>query len=342
MRSSTFSSDRLDPNFRPRHVVLGIALGLLLVGAVEAYWRHLGAKAGYVDSKPRWSWIRDQVADDDVVLVGNSQMQFGFSLPAFRDRYPSTPIQQLAVWGSEPYAVFRDLAEDDDFHGTVIMSLTPEVVMRDKREEQQTYVDFRRNRWTIDARLNFLAGSLMERLLVTRHHNYGVNSVLRSLLSDHRLPQSRLYMETAFDRDIDADYTYEDIESHRTRRTNDARALYEQLAPVSLESWENDFADFVDLAGAIDARGGCVVVVRFPSQDEMYEYEERLFPAQTFWRTIESSKEVVAVHFRELPIMNALHLPDMEHVAKSDKYAFTTELLEAIDRHVPSGCSLDR
>ncbi len=102
-----------------------------------------------------------------------------------------------------------------------------------RRDGQEPNVDHYRKRWNIDVLLNFLARSFVERFMVTRHHNYGVDSILRKLLDTRKLPPAVLYMETEFDREIHADYSKEDVVPHRVRRVNAAKVLDDDLHPVS-------------------------------------------------------------------------------------------------------------
>jgi hypothetical protein len=303
-----------------------------VVAGIESLWRRAGASSGYIDNKLRWSWVRAQTTESGgVVLVGNSQMQFGFSFEAFRDRYPTTPIHQLAIAGSEPYATFRSLAYDDNFTGTVILSFTPEILMPFNHEGQQSHVEHYEERWTIDARLNFLAASVFERFLVTRHHTYGVKWMIQEWFDKGSLPQAILYTETEFNREVHADYQFEDLDGWKSRQIQVKRSLYERLYPVSFESWRNNLEEFLVLAERIIERGGRVIAVRFPSQNKRYDYEEQLFPRETFWHQLESNHLIQTVHFEELGVMTTIDLPDYTHVAKQDKYRFTQALLQAIE-----------
>ena len=141
MRSSTFSFDRIENRFGIWPIASGLILGILLLIIIEYSWHLSGATAGYVDSKPRWSWVRSRISEQQgVVLLGASRMHFGFSHAAFRDRYPDTPLHQLAVAGSWPYASLRDLAHDEEFLGVVLISFTPDIIMSFRRKDQEPNV----------------------------------------------------------------------------------------------------------------------------------------------------------------------------------------------------------
>lgn len=333
MHSSTFSFDRAANGFALRSVMWAIAIGVVLLLTIEVSWRAAGAVPGYVDSKSRWSWVRMQVAENPgVALLGASRMQFGFSFDAFRDRYSDdASIQQLAVAGSWPYAALRDLANDKSFDGMVVISFTPDIVMPFRRFDQVPNVEHFHDRWNIDVRLNFITESLAEKLLVTRHHNYGLNNIIRRWINSGELPPAKLYLETKFNREIDADYSMENKSEHQARRINEANLLYDTMYPVSLDIWNDYLQDFLDLTQAITQRGGCVIAVRFPSQGALYDKEMQLFPKNQFWNTLENIPFIGTVHFEEMNIMGKIDLPDLQHVEKGDKYLFTTELLKQIE-----------
>lgn len=313
----------------------GIILGIAVLLVIEFSWREHGARPEYVDGKPRWSWVRSHVSEQQgVVLLGASRMHFGFSLAAFRDRYPDTPIYQLAVAGAWPYAALRDLAEDESFHGIVLISFTPDIVMSFRRRDQQPYVYHYRHRWNADIELNFFASSLAEHNLVTRHQNYGVDSIMRRILGSGRLPEAALYLETMFDREMNADYSHEDISAHRERRINEAKQLYDQLYPISVDEWRADLTGFLKMAHRIHNRGGCVIAVRFPSQGELLDYEERLFPRNQFWVQLEPIPYLGTVHAGDMHIMTEIKLPDLQHVDAVDKRRFTDELMTEVEKEI--------
>lgn len=335
MRSSTFSFNRADSDLRLGHVATAIAIGLLLLAAVEFRWRAHGAVNMYVDAKPRWSWVRAQADEDPgVVLLGASRIHFGFSLGAFRDRYPDTPVHQLAVAGQTPFAALRELAESDTFAGVAVVSFTPDIIMSFRRHEQQPFVDHYLDRWTIDVRLNFLAGSFAEKYLISRQYYYGIDSLVRDVISTGHLPPPQLHLETEFDREIHADYSMEDIAGHQRRRIAEATSLYDRLYPVSITAWRTELDDFLGYAKAIHDRGGCVVAVRFPSQGDLYVEEQRLFPKQEFWARLENVPYLATVHFDSLEIMDSVVMPDLQHVEKADKRRFTDALLAEMEQAV--------
>ena len=345
MRSSTFSFDRANAGFGVKPVAFGLIFGVLVLLVIEYSWRQHGATPGYVDSKPRWSWVRSQVSEQQgVVLLGASRMHFGFSLAAFRDRYPGTPVHQLAVAGSWPYASLRDLARDEDYRGLTLISFTPDIILPFRHEDQTPYVDHYRKRWNIDVLLNFLAGSLAEKLMVTRHHNYGINTLAQSLVRTGNLPASELYLATRFDREIDADYSMEDIEQHQIRRVSEATSLYDDLYPISTDRWRSELSTFLEYVRTINDRGGCVIAIRFPSQGTLYQSEQQLFPKHDFWSVLEATPYLGTVHFDDINDIEDFDLPDYQHVDESDKYEFTVALLDKIEQTAASivdgGCAI--
>ena len=66
----------------------------------------------------------------------------------------------------------------------------------------------------------------------------------------------------------------------------------------------------------------------------MLENEQKLFPKQDFWASLEATPYLATVHFDSLEIMNSIELPDLVHVERPDKYRFTEALLTEIDSAV--------
>jgi hypothetical protein len=337
--SSTSSFDRADGCLTTGQLLGAAVLAAVLLLAVEALWRSAGATPGYVDSVQRWAYAREgAVKGSPFVIAGDSRMQFGIDIEAIEARYPVANVRQLAVAGQQPFAAVRDLANTPDFNGVIVTSLMPFDILEPFREDQQSYVDHYEGKWNLNNKLNFLAGSFFESIFVFRQQNYGLNSILQTLLRTGALPDAVLYIRTHFNREVDANYKLADLETQKATRVNDAKKRYDLLSPVDRDLWLARLRELDGLAGRIASRGGCVIAVRMPSEPELYAEEIRLFPKPEYWQEIAASKSIIAVHFDDIPGVADFDLPDLQHVDEEDKEAFTNLLLSAIERAAAGRC----
>src|SRR3954463_11306410 len=123
MHSSTSNSDfvRTIPNVPWRSVLLAVGL---LAGAATVAWEIHARSAGYTptlnDTPDLWAEARASVKPDSLVLLGTSRMLFDMDLDVLEQGLGRRPTQ-LAIVGSSPFPVLADLANDETFHGTILL-----------------------------------------------------------------------------------------------------------------------------------------------------------------------------------------------------------------------------
>ena len=339
MPSSTSSFDRASGCLSVGQLITAALCAAALLALIEASWRYAGARTGYVDSVQRWAYARDKaVADNPIVIAGDSRMQFGVDIETIEARHPGANVRQLAVAGQQPYALLRDLADAPEFDGVLITSLMAFDLLDPFRDDQQSYVDHFYEKWNLNSELNFLAGSFFESQFIFRQQNYGLNSILQTLLRTGSLPDAKLYIHTAFNREVDADYKLADLETQKRTRVSDAKKRYELLYPVDDAHWRTRVAELNELADRIRRRGGCFVAIRMPSKEELYAEERRLFPKHPYWTDIAAQSAVIALHFHDIPGIQEFNLPDLQHVDQEDKAEFTALLLNSIENAAGDRC----
>lgn len=308
---------------------------MLLLAAVELFWRSETARASYVESHARWAWERDRIERAGhprrTAVLGASRILFSLSLDAFRQRHPHVPIAQLAVAAKGPLATLQSLAHDSDFDGVILLDFNPEHLLPPREDEQADYVDYYRSRWSIDQRLNFLVSNILEPWLVTRHSYYGVNHVVRSFLAERTLPKAPLYVGVRESRQHDADFTLADGDEMRKSRLADMVRRYDYLATTADREWPRTLQSVQAAVEEIHRRGGCVVLIRMPSVKQFLEQDERVFSGPRYWEDVLARLGVHGVHYRQIDGLESIPLPDAEHVDTRDQARFTNALLDELD-----------
>ena len=107
----------------------GIAGGVTIIviaatAAWELYCRSLGYEPTLNDNEDLWTMRRRVVRPESIVVIGDSRAWFDVDLDEFQKGFGERPIQ-LAMAGSTVLPALADLANDKNFHGTIICSVVP-------------------------------------------------------------------------------------------------------------------------------------------------------------------------------------------------------------------------
>jgi hypothetical protein len=107
----------------------GIATVVVLVViaaavAWEFYVRSIGYGPTLNDNEDLWTFRRRAIQPESVVIIGDSRAWFDLDLDELQKGLGKRPIQ-LAMGGSCAYPVLAELANDENFHGTIICSIVP-------------------------------------------------------------------------------------------------------------------------------------------------------------------------------------------------------------------------
>lgn len=340
MRSSTSNSEF--PHHRAPlknwFLIWGMSLLMtsLAVSVAECYWRSQGHRASVTDSLAHWSSQRSRVSDSStqhVVLLGASRIQLGFSLDEFQQRFPDYEVTQLAIDGRFPIATLVDLAGDRSFRGIVLCSITAEGFQRSEWSDQQEYVDDFHHQYRLPIAIEDYCGTSLQNSLVILNPRIRLDSVVHCLLAGDPLPKP-FYVVTHANRSREADYGMIDIEKHRAQRVRKIHEWSKAKSPTAQE-WGRDVKDIEQYVKAIQARGGKVVFIRFPTSDEHWELDESRYPRKNFWDQLSDLTSAVTIHFQDVPGLADFELPDTSHLDFRDAPKFTRILLQELhSRHV--------
>ena len=106
---------------------LTVVVVLIVIAATcawEFYCRSIGYGPTLNDSEDLWTLTRRRVEPESVVIIGDSRGWFDLDLDELEKGLGKRPVQ-LAMGGSCAYPVLADLANDENFHGTIICSVVP-------------------------------------------------------------------------------------------------------------------------------------------------------------------------------------------------------------------------
>src|SRR5258708_14005588 len=108
-----------------RGIAVVVTIAVIAATTVwELYCRSLGYGPTLNDNEDLWIKARRKVQPESIVIFGDSRAWFDVDLDEFQKGLGKRPIQ-LAMAGSTVLPALADLADDKNFHGTIICSVVP-------------------------------------------------------------------------------------------------------------------------------------------------------------------------------------------------------------------------
>src|SRR5260370_10598763 len=279
--------------------VVVVLVVIAAASAWEFYCRSIGYGPTLNDNEDLWTMTRQRVEPESVVIIGDSRGWYALDLDELQKGLGKRPVQ-LAMGGGCGYPVLADLANDENFHGTIICSVVPRLFVAPPGTppmERAEKAVRRSHTQTLAQRAGqYLAMPLEEHVAFLKQEELTLDDLLKRLPIPNRpyaLVSPRLppYFGTL----------------HRERR---ARMIQECARPgselqrriqqiwlplftppppptyIPKEEFEKKMgaaieARFHDVAAAVQklrARGGKIVFIRFPHSGELKKLEDRETP----------------------------------------------------------------
>jgi hypothetical protein len=314
--------------------VLALVVAVLILGALEVFWRSNGHRPSIVDDQRLWAMERNKIgkSQNEIALLGSSRMQTDISTATLRQVAPNYSIINLSADSTCANATLSDLAGDSNFKGTVILETTSECIMFGDEHElsQQFYVDYFHKTYNLNVKLSRQIATFVQKSLTVVDPYLNLIKVAGDLIAKKKL-RTPNYLNTYEDRTRAADYTKLDINQHKATRISKIDTHYRQLSSrISTELLTEQLAGLDDAVKKIQNRGGKVVFVRFPVSDEHWEIDEQYFPRSMYWDTIIPKTGASVVHFKDIDEVNNMQCPDTSHLDVRDTKAFTTKLFNIL------------
>ena len=347
MPSSTSSFDFVRPV--PEQSWRGILLTVLIVTAVATVGWEIRARAfGYGptlnDTPDLWAQRREAVQPDSLVIIGDSRPHFDLDLDALEQGLGKRPIQ-LARDGSCAYPVLADLANDESFHGTILCSLVPGMMMAPGGPLMHNAEEVlkRYHHWTLTQRSGHVLGILLEEhLAFLKEGELDLDALLAKLPLPPRAgtgrPPTPPYFAT-LDRErrarmIDPVQNKEVLE----RIKRGWPALFTPPPPPSYvpkdvfmanmgKAVEKRFSDIAAAVAKLRARGGKLVFVRFPMGGDLKKLEDMGTPRAGIWTRILKETGAPGIYFEDFPELSAFTPPEDSHLSAPDSVEFTKRLV---------------
>jgi hypothetical protein len=314
--------------------LLAIVLAGVGVAAQESLWRALGVFPNTPDSQELWRFWRQRVYRDDgkvVVILGTSRAQSGISVSELQLQLPEHRIVQLSL----PYlrssvGLLRDLAEDKDFSGTIIMGLDVPLLTRSRWDDHRSHYEYastgRIEYW------NTIAVAWLRDHLSTLRPEYTLKAVFGSWLfnSAKRDPS---WSTKSFCRQTTWRFPSSRAPAADDRKvTLGFRQTYERDGIPGWDSLAGDVERVDQFVGMLQSRGGDAVFVRLPSSGERKQLEDEYHPKELYWDRFVPMTVAQCVHYKDISENVNVVCQDGSHLSGPQSVQFTRALCRELFR----------
>ncbi|HET7000962.1 MAG TPA: hypothetical protein VFI33_06625 [Puia sp.] len=305
----------------------------------EYYWRNRGFTIGYNDDKVIWAANRKKIyAPETTVFIGDSRVKFDIDIATWKSLTGENAVQ-LAMVGTPARPVLRDLANDVNFRGNIILggaelafysldTLQRETSARDGLE----YYYKETPAQSLNASLDFF---LESKLVFLEEGKFGLNSLLNSVPIANR---PGVFTRTLPPRQFsNSDFFRQTSETPRLLNDSSlqrevinywtASASRAKIKPITGDTLQVFFKQYKNSIDKIKARGGKIAFIRPPSTGAVLERENRFYPRDQYWDRLISYTGTTGFYYTDHPEIAHLTCPEQSHLTPDDAIIFTKALI---------------
>jgi hypothetical protein len=351
MPSSTSNSDFIRPipavPWRGMTVIVVLMI-LAAAAAWEIYVRSIGYAPTLNDNEDLWTMARRRVTPESVVIIGDSRAWFDLDLDELQKGLGKRPVQ-LGMKGSCPYPVLADLANDENFHGTIICSVTGRLFMAPPGSPPMEHAEkaVRRTRTQTPAQRasQHLAMPLEEHVAFLKQEELDLAQLLKGLSIPNRStalvpPRFPPYFAT-----VDRERRARMIEQCADPNGELARRIQQIWIPLFTppppptyipgaefgklmgQAMEQRFRNVASAVAKLRARGGKIVFVCFPHSGGLKELEDRETPRAGIWERVLKDTAAPGIHYEDYPKLASFTCPEWSHLSAGDSVEFSKRLV---------------
>ncbi len=325
--------------------MLTLLLVLIAIGCWEFYLRAIGISFSFDDNEPLWANKRSEIYDQperSTFFIGSSRIKFDTDLKTWEDITGERAIQ-LALVGTSPQLVLKDLANDKNFKGKLIVDGTEFILFsRDPgdQENAQKSIDYYK-KWTPAQKASFYIDYVLQRNLVfLESKKMSLNALLDQLPVPGRKGVPVFsgfpigFEPTTFDRqNIMSDDFIKD--TGRQRQVKNAWIKFGVVSAnpgIKGDSLQNIFKDLKTSIDKIKAKGGQVIFLRPPSSGEARAGEKIAYPRELYWDKLLTYTNTPGIYFEDYPEIAHFICPEWSHLSPQQAMVFTKKIIEILQK----------
>src|SRR5438876_8022653 len=341
--------ERPIPQLPWRGITVVVVLSVIAaVFSWEFYCRSIGYGPTLNDNEDLWTTTRRRVKPESIVIVGDSRAWFDLDLDELQKGLGKRPVQ-LSMGGSCAYPVLADLANDKDFHGTIICSVVPRLFLAPPGTPPMDLSEKAVRRYhsqTPAQRVSqYLAMPLEEHVAFLKQEELTLDDLLKRLPIPNRSyaqvpPQLPPYFGT-----LDRERRARMIEECARPGSELQRRIQQIWLPlftppppptyIPIEEFiksmdqaiEQRFHDVATAVQKLRARGGKIVFVRFPVAGELKTLEDRTTPRSQTWDRIIKDTNSPGIYYEDFPELSSFNCPEWSHLSAGDSVEFSKRLV---------------
>lgn len=318
-------------------------LVLLFLIAWETLWRTKGYIPTFNDDKALWAAKRGEVyqpQDKATVFLGSSRIKFDLDIPTWEEVTGEKPVQ-LSLVGTSPRLLLKDLADDENFKGKLVVDITEVLFFSQNPAFHQSAIEatsFYKDETPSELVSNRLGFALESSLSFLEERRFSLNTFLNDL---EILNRPGVFSMPAFPKGFE--WTTKDRQTYMSdlflqnkadvkRQTDIWNILImgDPTPPLGDTALQNMLQEIKTDVDKIRARGGKVMFVRTPSSGPMYEGEKKKYPRGKYWNAMLAATNTEGLHFEDDSITAKLVCPEWSHLSRQDAVVYTKQLVRQL------------
>jgi hypothetical protein len=324
--------------------VLAAILGLIAVAGWEMYWRGQGLEPNIDDTDNLSALQRAKLQnpkEDNVVFIGSSRILFDIQLDLWKEQ-TGTEAVMLAFQGASPLPVLRDIVDNTEFNGTIIVGVTPPLFFSTTFEKappisraqerldhfyDQTYAQRINHYLSIPLQKNLAFITVADE---SWDSDVDLGTLLWNQVQDERAGPKPAPFNQFEDVSLDRNVQMTAKATNDTAYANTIKLAWQDLLsgdmPPPDKKSTTEF--FLEYAKKFEEKGGNLILVRCPSDGWFKEIEAMGFPRAEYWDSLVIRSKLPAYHYDDYEQFRDLNLPEWSHLSKEDADFFTTEIIK--------------
>lgn len=333
-------------NTLSKPAILMVFIVLAVIGGWEIYLRSKGTPISYDDSPALWSDKRSMVyepAEKATVFIGSSRIKFDLDIDTWQ-KITGRHAVQLAIVGSSPLPVLKDLASDKNFKGRLVVDVTEPFFFSTApgaTADPEGDIHYFKER-TPAQKASFELNHVLESRLVFLDKQFlSLNAGLDKLHIPNRpgVFEFPLFPMGFGMVDFDRRSKMTDrflADTILQRQVKNIWVFVLELGrkepPPKVDPLPSILQSIKDATDKIKARGGEVVFLRTPSSGPFRAAELGGFPRSKYWDPLLAVTHCSGIHFDDYPAIAHFVCPEWSHLSSQDAIVFTKELIRILPR----------
>lgn len=326
-----------------------LAATMLLTIGWEIYWRSEGLIVGdFKNTAALWAQERRKATGDATVMIGSSRAFFDTDLDIWEDLAGVRPVQ-LSLEGTSPRIFLKDLADDETFHGTVLVGVTVGLFFTGQGGLRGEVLDYVEDE-SLSQRADHFLSLQLERVFAFIDESSRPKIMLYDAVLPMRENMTRRFFPHKLaiheaDRNTEMWARLEADEEKRQEAKDIWVGMVRRFTPppsadgappppmpdAAIDAVISEVKANVD---KIRARGGEVIFLRFPYEGFFQQLEDNAFPRERFWDPLIERTGAVGVSWHDHPELQGYELPEWSHLSASEAERYTRALVPIVEREL--------